>query len=134
MGYGYTDRNLSVNVNAYTTTWGNRFVTRSLTNQQGVDGFAQFRDIDVVHNGIEVEGKYRLSNNTKFRGMLSMGDWRYTKDFEAELFDENQQSIGTGVLYLKDAKVGDAAQFVAAVGLDQKIGKKVSMDMNYRFC
>jgi len=133
LGYGYTDRNLSVNVNAYTTTWGNRFVTRSLTNQQGVDGFAQFRDIDVVHNGIEVEGKYRLSNNTKFRGMLSMGDWRYTKDFEAELFDENQQSIGTGVLYLKDAKVGDAAQFVAAVGLDQKIGKKVSMDMNYRF-
>jgi outer membrane receptor protein involved in Fe transport len=133
LGYGYTDRNLSVNVNAYTTTWGNRFVTRSLTNQQGVDGFAQFRDIDVVHNGIEVEGKYRLSNNTKFRGMLSMGDWRYTKDFEAELFDENQQSIGTGVLYLKDAKVGDAAQFVAAVGLDQRFGNKLSMDVNYRF-
>jgi outer membrane cobalamin receptor len=133
LGYGYVDRNLSVNVNAYTTTWGNRFVTRSLTNQQGVDGFAQFRDIDVVHNGIEVEGKYRLSNNTKFRGMLSMGDWRYTKDFEAELFDENQQSIGTGVLYLKDAKVGDAAQFVAAVGLDQRFGDKLSMDVNYRF-
>ena len=32
--------------------WGNRFVTRSLSNQQGVDGFAQFKDIDVVHNGI----------------------------------------------------------------------------------
>ena len=89
--------------------------------------------MSVVHNGIEVEGKYRLSNNTKFRGMLSMGDWRYTKDFEAELFDENQQSIGTGVLYLKDAKVGDAAQFVAAVGLDQRFGNKLSMDVNYRF-
>src|SRR5210317_1309641 len=133
LGYGFIGSNLTFNVNAYTTTWGNRFVTRSLSNQQGVDGFAQFKDIDVVHNGIEVEGKYRLSNNTKFRGMLSMGDWRYTKDFEAELFDENQQSIGTGVLYLKDAKVGDAAQTVALIGLDQRIGKKVSMDMNYRF-
>ena len=133
LGYGFVGRDLTLNVNAYTTTWGNRFVTRSLTNQQGVDGFAQFRDIDVVHNGIEVEGKYRVGNNTKLRGMLSMGDWRYTKDFEAELFDENQQSIGTGVLYLKDAKVGDAAQFVAVAGVDQRIGKKVNMDLNYRF-
>jgi len=133
LGYGFAGRDLSFNVNAYTTTWGNRFVTRSLTNQQGVDGFAQFRDIDVVHNGIELEGKYRLSQMTKFRGMVSIGDWRYTKDFEAELFDENQQSIGTGILYLKDAKVGDAAQFVASFGVDQKIGKKVSMDVNYRF-
>ena len=133
LGYGFVGRDLTLNVNAYTTTWGNRFVTRSLTNQQGVDGFAQFRDIDVVHNGIEVEGRYSVSNNTKLRGMLSMGDWRYTKDFEAELFDENQQSIGTGVLYLKDAKVGDAAQFVAVAGVDQRIGKKVNMDLNYRF-
>src|SRR6056300_413192 len=133
LGYGYTDRNLSVNVNAYTTTWGNRFVTRSLTNQQGVDGFAQFRDIDVVHNGIEFEGKYQLSNATRFRGMLSIGDWRYTKDFEAELFDDNQQSIGTGTLYLKDAKVGDAAQFVAVLGVDQKLGKRFNVDLDYRF-
>ena len=133
LGYGFVGRDLTLNVNAYTTTWGNRFVTRSLTNQQGVDGFAQFRDIDVVHNGIEVEGKYRVGNSTKLRGMLSMGDWRYTKDFEAELFDENQQSIGTGILYLKDAKVGDAAQFVAVMGVDQKFGNKLSMDLNYRF-
>ena len=42
----------SDNVNLYSTTWGNRFVTRSLSNQQGVDGF-QFKDIDVVHNGLE---------------------------------------------------------------------------------
>ena len=133
LGYGFIGRDLSFNVNVYSTTWGNRFVTRSLTNQQGVDGFAQFRDIDVVHNGIEFEGKYQVSNSTKVRGMLSLGDWRYTKDFEAELFDENQQSIGTGTLYLKDAKVGDAAQTVALIGLDQRIGKKINFDIDYRF-
>jgi len=65
--------------------------------------------------------------------MLSIGDWRYTKDFEAELFDENQQSIGTGTLYLKDAKVGDAAQFVAVLGVDQKLGRKFNLDLDYRF-
>ena len=100
LGYGFSANDFSFNINAYTTTWGNRFVQRNLSNQQGVDGSAQFKNIDVVHNGIEFEGKYRLSNATKFKGMLSIGDWRYTKDFEAELFDDQQQSIGTGTLYL----------------------------------
>ena len=133
LGYGFIGKDLSFNVNAYSTSWGNRFVTRSLSNQQGVDGSAQFKNIDVVHNGIEFEGKYRLSDATKFRGMLSVGDWRYTKDFSAELFDDQQQSIGTGTLYLKDAKVGDAAQFTSNIEADYRIGDKLSIDMGYRF-
>jgi outer membrane cobalamin receptor len=133
LGYGFTTNDFSFNVNAYSTSWGNRFVTRSLSNQQGVDGTAQFKDVDVSHKGIEFEGKYRLSESTKFKGMLSIGDWRYTKDFTSELFDDQQQSIGTGTLYLKDSKVGDAAQFTANFGVDQKITKNISMDLDYRF-
>ena len=132
LGYGYIGSALKLNVNVYSTNWGNRFVTRSLSNQQGVDGFAQFKDIDVTHNGIELEGSYNLGS-TKLRGMLSIGDWRYTKDFSAELFDDNQQSIGKGTLYTKDAKVGDAAQFVAYIGLDQRVGSKLKFDIDYRF-
>jgi outer membrane cobalamin receptor len=132
VGYGYTTRKLDVKVNAYSTSWGNRFVTRSLTNQQGVDGFAQFRNIDVVHNGIEVEGEYRATNRLTLRGMLSIGDWEYTKDFEAELFDENQQSIGTGTLYTKGAKVGDAAQFTSFGEVVYRVGK-MNFDLGYRF-
>jgi outer membrane receptor for ferrienterochelin and colicin len=37
-GYGYTSNNLRINVNAYSTTWGNRFQTVSLSNANGVDG------------------------------------------------------------------------------------------------
>ena len=133
VGYGYLSPQVRLNVNAYSTTWGNRFVSRSLTNAQGVDGFAQFKDIDVRHNGIEVEGDYQPTNALKLSGMLSVGDWRYTKDFEAELFDDNQESIGTGTLYLKDAKVGDAAQLTAYTAVDYKIGKVLNVDLGYRF-
>ena len=133
LGYGFIGRDFSFNVNAYSTTWGNRFVTRSLSNQQGVDGSAQFRNIDVRHNGIEFEGKYNVTESTKITGMLSVGDWRYTKDFTAELFDDNQQSIGTGTLYLEGSKVGDAAQFTSNIGIDQRLGNKLSVDLNYRF-
>lgn len=132
IGYGYIGSKLKFNINAYSTNWGNRFVSRSLSNQQGVDGFAQFRNIDVTHNGIEGEGTY-TSGKTKIKGMFSIGDWRYTRDFEAELFDENQVSIGTGTLYTKGAKVGDAAQITAVLGLDQGIGSNLKADIEYRF-
>ena len=42
-GYGFLGPQVRLNVNVYSTTWGNRFVSRSLTNAQGVDGFAQFK-------------------------------------------------------------------------------------------
>jgi len=133
LGYGYIGNGFKLNLNVYSTLWGNRFVSRSLSNQQGIDGSAQFRDIDVVHNGIEVEAQYRPSGTTKLRGMLSIGDWTYTKDFEAELFDDNQQLIGTGTLYLEGAKVGDAAQFIAYLGIDQRFGESLNVDLDYRF-
>ena len=132
IGYGFIGKKLKFNINAYTTNWGNRFVSRSLSNQQGVDGFAQFRNIDVTHKGIEGEGTYTVGK-TKVRGMFSIGDWTYTKDFEAELFDENQVSIGTGTLYTKGAKVGDAAQITALLGIDQGIGSNLKVDLDYRF-
>jgi len=132
MGYGYTGNKLNVNVNLYTTNWGNRFITRSLSNQQGVDGTAQFKDVDVSHKGLEIEATYQASSDLRLRGMLSMGDWRYTKDFSATLFDDNQQPIGTGTLYLKDAKVGDAAQFVTYFEADYRIGR-FAFDLGYRF-
>ncbi|HKK63559.1 MAG TPA: carboxypeptidase-like regulatory domain-containing protein, partial [Bacteroidales bacterium] len=77
LGYGYITNTLEVNVNAYTTNWGNRFITRSLFNAQGDEGTAQFRDIDVNHKGVEVEVDYRPINTLKLTGMVSAGDWRY---------------------------------------------------------
>ena len=132
LGYGYYSNFFKVNVNAYSTVWGNRFVQRSLTNQQGIDGFAQFKDIDVVHNGIEVEAAWRRPGKLQISGMLSLGDWKYTKDFEATLFNENQQAVGTGILYTDGAKVGDAAQITALVSLEKRFGR-LNLDLDYRF-
>ena len=119
-------------MNVYATNWGNRFVTRSLSNSQGVDGTAQFPNVDVLHKGIEFEGSWRPSGSLKFIGMLSIGDWEYTKDFESNIFDDQQQLIGTGKLYTKGAKVGDAAQFTMSLGADYRIGS-INLDANYRF-
>ncbi|MAE86249.1 MAG: TonB-dependent receptor [Flammeovirgaceae bacterium] len=133
LGYGYLGRYLTLNVNAYHTSWGNRFVTRSFLNPSNVEGTAQFNDIDVLHQGVEAELTYRPIDNLKLKGMFSAGNWRYTKDFEATLFDDNQNEIGTGTLYTKDAKVGDAAQLTSYFEADYRIAKVVSVDLGFRF-
>tara|TARA_R110002126_G_scaffold154912_1_gene301953 strand:- start:1018 stop:3525 length:2508 start_codon:yes stop_codon:yes gene_type:complete len=131
-GYGFISNSVRLNVNVYATNWGNRFVTRSLSNAQGVDGTAQFPNVDVLHKGLEVEGSWKPTGYLKFNGMLSIGDWEYTKDFEASIFDDQQQLIGTGKLYTKGSKVGDAAQFTASLGADLRAGR-FNFDANYRF-
>ena len=133
VGYGYIGESLKVNINAYSTNWGYRFISRGFSNAQGQDGTAQFKDIDVSHKGVEVEADWRPNNISRVRGMLSIGDWRYTKDFDAQLFNDQQQSIGTATLYTKDAKVGDAAQFVAYLGYERRIGSNLNIDLDYRF-
>ena len=132
LGYGYVGEKLNLKVNAYSTNWGNRFITRSLFNGQGDQGTAQFRNIDVNHKGIEFEGTYTASDRLRFSGMVSLGDWRYTKDFTSTLFDANQNEIGTGTLYLKGARVGDAAQTTANLNVDYGVGK-FNFDFGTRF-
>jgi outer membrane cobalamin receptor len=133
LGYGFIAKKFNMNLNAYVTNWGNRFITRTLFNTQGDQGTAQFKNIDVAHKGIELEANYRPMKKLKLQFMASLGDWRYTKDFTSSLFDNSNQPIGTGTLYLKDSKVGNAAQTTMAINVDYNITKTLSFDLGYRY-
>lgn len=131
-GYGFASSTFKLNANVYSTVWGNRFISRGFTLEGGVDGTAQFKDIDVLHQGIELEATYYASPDFRLKGMVSAGDWRYTKDFTSEVFDDTNQKVGEGTIYIKDAKVGDAAQFVAYTEAMYRVGD-LSFDLGYRF-
>lgn len=133
LGYGYVSNTFKANVNLYTTTWGNRFISRGFTTDAGVDGTAQFRNVDVLHNGIEIEASWRPTSDLSIRAMASLGDWSYTNDFDAAIFDDQQNEVGTGTLYLSGVKVGDAAQTVLYGEVDYKIGNNLNIDLGYRF-
>jgi outer membrane cobalamin receptor len=137
LGYGFIGDDLTLNVNLYNTNWGNRFLSRSVDVQVNdstvVEGSAQFSGIDVVHKGIELETTYRPTNNLKITGMASIGDWRYTNNFESEIFDDSNNLLGTATLYTEGAKVGDAAQLTGNLGVDYRITKGLNVDLGYRY-
>ena len=124
---------MKINFNAYSTSWGNRFISRGVTLDGGIDGTAQFDNVSVLHQGIEIESDYRVNSQLKFRGMISLGDWRYTEDFRANVFDDQNNPVNQDfTLYVKDAKVGDAAQTTAYFEADYRVGK-FNFDLGYRF-
>ncbi|GAA5521707.1 TonB-dependent receptor [Aliifodinibius salicampi] len=131
LGYGYSSYWLDVSLNLYSTVWGNRFIEDSFPNEGGTFGTAQFDDVDQRHNGIELETTTRPTENLTLEGMLSIGDWKYNNNFEATLFDDDRNQIGTATLYTDGVKVGDAAQFVGFIGADYQLGD-LSVDAGYR--
>ncbi|MFT5570316.1 MAG: outer membrane cobalamin receptor [Cyclobacteriaceae bacterium] len=134
LGYGYYGRFLTLSVNAYNTSWGNRFISQGVAISDTEFGTAQFKDIDVLHQGIELETTYRPIDNLKLKGMVSVGNWRYTKDFTADVFDENQVSTGqTLTIYADGAKVGDAAQTTSYFEADYRITRAINVDLGFRY-
>lgn len=132
VGYGFKTSFLNANLNLYSTSWKDRFISRGVDLGAGVDGTANYSGVEQLHQGIELDLMSRPFPNLKLTGMVSIGDWRYTDDVTANVFDDNQNLIGTSTLYLEDVKVGDAAQFTASIGADYTFFNSLSLNANWR--
>lgn len=125
LGYGFRNQNIVANVNLYHTQWGNRQISRSYT-VDGVEGTVNFTGVAQVHQGIEGDIRYKATEKLTFTGMASLGNWRYTKNFTGDRFDENNVFLDTRTLYTKDSKVPDAAQTTFNIGAEYEIIKNLN--------
>ena len=137
LGYGYIARNFRANVNLYSTTWENRTLTRegdyATVDSSYQDAIFLMQGVDVRHNGVELEFSWFPTSDLRIKGMASVGDWVYTDTILVNVSSEDQNFIEETNFYLKDVKVGDAAQFVAYLEADYKIAKGINFDLGYRF-
>lgn len=139
LGYGYRSSIISANLNAYYTKWGDKTFTQSFSEVDQDTGDRQYYianilGVDAQHMGVELDFVAKPISKLEVSGFVSLGDWRWLNDIEdVGVFDENQNQVGTVDLYVKDIKVGDAAQTTAALGLDYELlkGLKFGADWNY---
>ena len=118
LGYGFRSGMLSVNLNAYRTVWENRTLELFIRDYTpGIDGTARFTNLGQQHQGIEMDLSFNPIPMLTINGMLSLGDWTYSNDFEATIFNADNQGevIGQETLYIDAVKVGDAAQTTANI-------------------
>lgn len=118
VGYGFRSTEFTADVNLYRTSWKDRFLSEGVTVNGDVDGSANFEGIEQVHSGIELVANYQpMHQYFDIYGMLSVGNWEYKGNVNADVYDSGQNLVGTYTLYLDDVKVGDAAQVTSRLGV-----------------
>jgi len=132
LGYGYRSSSFTANLNVYHTFWGNRQISRGIQLENG-DGTANFTGIQQLHQGVELDFVWSPLKRLNINGMFSYGNWRYTDDFDAQVFDDDQILVGEGTLYMKDVKVPDAAQLTFFLGADYEIISGLTVDLSYYY-
>ena len=128
LGYGFRSSVISANVSLYRTEW----LDKSLTKTIGVE-YANITGLNALHQGVEFDFTYKPFDKFEVTGMVSVGDWKWTSNVNAEVYDQNQVSLGTIHVYAKDLHVGDAAQTTAAIGVNYEVLPKfkLSLDFNH---
>lgn len=133
-GYGFRSRVFTANVNLYYTTWDDRNLRVNDPNSAGnPGGYYDYTGIAEAHSGVEFEGSARVTDKFRLNGMFSYGNWEYSGQATATLYDVTNAELSTGALYLDNVKVGDAAQMTASLGASYEVLTRVTLDANYNF-
>jgi outer membrane receptor protein involved in Fe transport len=131
-GYSYRSRNFSANLNLYRTSWKDRVVVSSDVVSDVVQ-YTTNEGVEQLHQGVELDFKYRPSGDFRLKGFVSVGDWQYKGEAVTRVTDEEQNVISTDTEDIDGGEVGDAAQFTAGLGFDYEILERFSIDSDYRY-
>jgi outer membrane receptor protein involved in Fe transport len=150
LGYGFRSGIFNANVNAYYTSWKDRYqrftglvvpINPSLpatgTNLYNRP-FANLTGIQEIHMGIEFEGTVKATDYLSFNAMFSIGDWKYKGNATGTLYDENGTPISLNgknevEFALDKVKISDAAQTTAALGFTLKPVKDLSVFATWNY-
>jgi hypothetical protein len=115
VGYSYVAPRVTVNFNAYYTIWENKPTDRAFTYPDPDDPTtrltANINNMNALHQGVEIEFGYRITDNLEFQSILSLGDWKWTSKDTALIYNDNGILVGKKPFDARGLYVGDAAQF-----------------------
>lgn len=137
LGYGYRGSKLSANVNLYRSTYKDRARAVNQTASDGTVYTFNLSGVDELHQGVELDFKYRPINILTISGMLSIGDWKYLNDIGP--ITVNAQTGSTVAppsipkVYLNGLKVGNQAQTTAALGIDLQVLPQLKLGADYYY-
>jgi len=133
LGYTKKGENYNVNLNLYSTTWGNR--TRRQTNSQDNTWYDVITGLEEIHKGIELDFSYNPNYNLTIRGFGSLGDWKYNGVAKGKTFDEDGNIVsGADPVQLDlDGQYVKGAQITAGLFFNYKFAKNFRFDIGQRY-
>ncbi len=120
IGIGYTQSKILVNANAYLTTWLDRTWPTS-ARFPSADGQEEtyrylLQGLNATHLGIELEGMGQLHEMLDVGAMLSIGNYTWGNNVEAEFAPEDLSVAPEKTeLFIKGLKVGNIPQITGSL-------------------
>lgn len=151
VGYTYHTAAFNVNLNVYHTEWKDK--TMAKMSEITVDGSPErtlinMQGVNSIHEGVEVDLDYKLAKWFVLRGMLSLGNWRWTNNPVGYFYNSAGQPIDkTGhpvavsqgadharmQLNQKGVKEGGSAQFTGALGFNVYPMEGLRVGLDWKF-
>lgn len=132
LGYGFTTKKFSANLNGYYTRWENRPLPFGLTVQDPNDPLetvsVNVPGMDALHMGAEVDFAYRVTKKLTFEGMVSIGDWKWQSN--ETVFVPGGDSV---TFYASGVHVGNSAQSTYAASVRWGFLKTGYIKIKYTF-
>lgn len=140
LGYSYSSRYFSANINGYYTLWNNRPTTANFSvNGEPVSTTAT--GMNARHQGIEFDGIYKITRKLSLELMATIADWEWTSIATATILDNDGnvikdntgKEIGIQQFDPRGVKVGDAAQNTAGLSLRYEPIKKLYIKPQFNY-
>ncbi len=151
IGYGFKNRWLSANLNAYYTLWMDKTTTKTgdYTDANGNTDRYMFNmaGVDAKHIGVELDVKARPLRWLELTGMLSVGDWKWNSNATGYFYNsagdplkDLKGTVASGIgaedhakftINQKGVKVGGSAQTTAAIGANVNLMKGLRVGLDY---
>ncbi|MDE3743106.1 TonB-dependent receptor [Maribacter polysaccharolyticus] len=132
-GYTFSTSNFNARLDVYRTSWKDRVVSSSDTDDFGAIIYETDEGVEQLHSGAELSLDARPLPNLKLTGFLSVGDWKYVGDAVTTERDEDRNVLSTDVEDVDGGEVGGAAQTTFGLGFDYEFIERMSLDANYRY-
>jgi len=128
VGYGFRSSRLKVDLTGYRTVWMDKTLTRTIGQE-----FANITGLNAVHMGLELEATFKPTKKLSIDAMGSMGDYKWDKNVIADIYDDEQNYVGTVSVFAKDVRRGNTALTTAYLGASYWVlpDFKVGADMYY---
>jgi len=133
LGYNYSSKNFSANLNGYYTIWNNKPTSVSLIDASGNQFNTTATGMSARHMGIELDFIYRISRKVSLEGMASIADWEWISEATATTFNDD------GTLYMEQkvdprgVKVSDAAQNTAGLSIRYQPIKRLYIKPQFNY-
>lgn len=122
-GYGFRNETFRLDFNGYYTQWLDKGLTKAVGNNE----IANITGLNARHMGVELEAEWKPCKSFSVMAMASLGDWIWSNDVNAQIFDDTQTKIADITAFVKGVHVGNSAQSTAALTLRWEAVKNLTL-------